>query len=151
MPVALFLRGRRLELSIPTLQALVLADHVYQDVMTGKKVIAGTFNRLYVSEFGTNVNFGTITYAFICVTNVEEVVPLELRYVDLSDNSVLLRAAGIEVASKDRFLSNELIVQVPPFPLPHAGVYAFEVHANDKLIGSLRIKVEKLPEKGTDE
>jgi hypothetical protein len=30
----------------PNLQALLLADHVYQDKDTGKKVIAGTFNRL---------------------------------------------------------------------------------------------------------
>ncbi|MBN1909252.1 MAG: hypothetical protein JW818_05905 [Pirellulales bacterium] len=29
----------------PILQALVVADHVYQDV-TGKKIIAGTFNRI---------------------------------------------------------------------------------------------------------
>ena len=32
----------------PVLQALVLADHVYQDKTTGKMVIAGTFNRLHV-------------------------------------------------------------------------------------------------------
>ncbi|MBN1395188.1 MAG: hypothetical protein JW959_09205 [Pirellulales bacterium] len=30
----------------PVLQALVLADHVYQDKITGKKIIAGTFNRV---------------------------------------------------------------------------------------------------------
>ena len=30
----------------PVLQALVLADHVYQDKVTGKKIIAGTFNRV---------------------------------------------------------------------------------------------------------
>ena len=31
----------------PLLQALILADHVYQDAQTGKKVIAGTFNQLF--------------------------------------------------------------------------------------------------------
>ncbi len=30
----------------PVLQALVLADHIYQDKITGKKIIAGTFNRV---------------------------------------------------------------------------------------------------------
>lgn len=30
----------------PVLQARVLADHIYQDKVTGKKVIAGTFNRV---------------------------------------------------------------------------------------------------------
>jgi len=30
----------------PVLQALVLADHIYQDRLTGKMIIAGTFTRL---------------------------------------------------------------------------------------------------------
>ncbi len=34
----------------PVLQALVLADHVYQDKSTGKKIIAGTFNRVCFSR-----------------------------------------------------------------------------------------------------
>lgn len=34
----------------PVLQALVLADHVYQDKITGKKIIAGTFNRVCFSR-----------------------------------------------------------------------------------------------------
>ena len=32
----------------PILQAMVLADQVYQDVVTGKFVIAGTFGRIHV-------------------------------------------------------------------------------------------------------
>jgi hypothetical protein len=31
----------------PILQALVLAEHIYQDAGTGKKIIAGTFNRVF--------------------------------------------------------------------------------------------------------
>ncbi len=34
----------------PVLQALVLADHIYQDKITGKKIIAGTFNRVCFSR-----------------------------------------------------------------------------------------------------
>ena len=34
----------------PLLQALLVADHVYQDKDTGKKVIAGTFNSLSISK-----------------------------------------------------------------------------------------------------
>jgi hypothetical protein len=32
----------------PVLQALVLADNVYQDKFTGKMIIAGTFNQLFI-------------------------------------------------------------------------------------------------------
>ena len=34
----------------PVLQAMVLADHVYQDSTTGKFIIAGTFTRLWCSR-----------------------------------------------------------------------------------------------------
>lgn len=34
----------------PVLQALLLADHIYEDKATGKKIIAGTFNRLFTAK-----------------------------------------------------------------------------------------------------
>src|SRR5262249_12675563 len=34
----------------PSLQALVVADHVYSEKATGKKIIAGTFNRIFVGK-----------------------------------------------------------------------------------------------------
>ncbi len=34
----------------PIIQAMVLADHVYEDKSTGKKIIAGTFNQLLFSK-----------------------------------------------------------------------------------------------------
>jgi hypothetical protein len=34
----------------PILQALVLAEHIYQDQGTGKKIIAGTFNRVFFGK-----------------------------------------------------------------------------------------------------
>src|SRR5436853_6781771 len=30
----------------PVLQSLILADHVYEDKLTGKRIIAGVFNRI---------------------------------------------------------------------------------------------------------
>ena len=44
----------------PIVQALVLADHVYQDT-SGKMIIAGTFNRFYI--FGPNVPRGDAVHA----------------------------------------------------------------------------------------
>ena len=43
-------RGTSLE-QTPALQALLLADHVYRDEVTGKYVIAGTFHQVNVEEF----------------------------------------------------------------------------------------------------
>ena len=125
----------------PTLQALVLADHVYIE-QTGKKIIAGTFNRIWSRDFPSVL--GRTTWAYICLTDLQGSVPIALRYTDLRTNEVLLGTKPITAESTDPLASGELIVEVPPFPLPHEGAYAFEVFAADESIGALRITVSKL-------
>lgn len=131
---------------IPTLQALVLADQIYVDTRTGKKVIAGTFSCLWAREFPTK--YHAPTWAFVCLTNVQGDCTLTLRYVDLATNSVLLEGAPACITSEDRLATQELVIEVPTFPMPHAGVYAFEVYAGDNLLGSLRIMVKQAHEAG---
>lgn len=123
----------------PTLQALVLADRVYQDATTGNKVIAGTFNALWAKTLPTL--FGRETWAYISLTNLHGKTAVQLRYVDLSNNSVLMETNEIPVDSDDRLRTVELVLPIPPFPMPHVGVFAFEVYAGDDLIGSHRISV----------
>ena len=59
----------------PVLQALVLADHVYVDAETGKKIIAGTFNELHAAEFPTQ--FAHVTFAYLCLTDLRGEAELE--------------------------------------------------------------------------
>lgn len=129
----------------PILQALILADHIYVEV-TGKKIIAGVFNRLWSNKFPTQ--FARTTWAYLCLTDVLGSVPISLRYTDLRTNEVLLATRPLTAESSDPLASTEIIIEVPPFPMPHDGTYAFEVFAKDESIGSLRITVSKL-EMGT--
>ncbi|HEV3418101.1 MAG TPA: hypothetical protein VG056_14850, partial [Pirellulales bacterium] len=85
----------------PVLQALLVADNVYTDQTTGKKVVAGIFNKLtFQSPVQPGVPIpetpsGQPTYiagspmAYISLTEVREATELVLRYVDLEDNSIL--------------------------------------------------------------
>ena len=126
-------------MSTPVLQAIVLADQIYTDAMSGKKVIAGTFNALQPQQIPSQ--FNRSTFAYLCLTDVKGTVTLELRYVDLQTNEMLLGLHGVQVAAKSPLDSVELVIEVPPFPIPHEGVYAFEAHSNDTILGSLRITV----------
>jgi len=126
----------------PRLQALILADHVYADAQTGKKVIAGTFNRLRARSFPTQ--FSRNTFAYISLTDIRGRVSLELRYVDNTDLSVLLRAEPMEVEGNDPLATLEFAMAIPPFPMPHPGSYSFELHANDEKLGSVRVLVAQL-------
>ena len=128
----------------PVLQALVLADHIYVDGRTGKKVIAGTFNRLWAKTFPSQL--GRTVYAYICLTDVQGPFNLQLRYVELDTNQVLLGNQPVPLSSDDRLASLEVVVEVPSLPMRREGVCALELYAGDDLLGALRLTVSKLGE-----
>lgn len=41
----------------PIVQALLIADHIYQDVHTGKRIVAGIFHTIYTSLPDSTVDF----------------------------------------------------------------------------------------------
>jgi hypothetical protein len=186
----------------PLLQAMLLADHVYQDKDTGKKIIAGTFNSLSISKTkkppteadpaagrrvppdaagaaaGAGASPGAapgaggtagpgaapgkpqhdgprplsaaeITRpgnptAFISLTEVHGSTDLELRYVDLSDQGVLMMLK-FRVFSDDPLKTVEAILPVPPLPTPHPGVYVLELLCGEEPLGSLRVTAVEVP------
>ena len=69
-------------------------------------------------------------------------------YVDLANNDVLMELSGFEVEADDPLDTVELVVELTELPMPHEGVYAFEVHAGDEMIGALRIFVSHRDEEG---
>ncbi|MFO0946683.1 MAG: hypothetical protein U1D30_12160 [Planctomycetota bacterium] len=125
----------------PVLQALLLADHVYIDNTTGKKVIAGTFNHLTATEFPSM--FERRKHAFLSLTEVRGKASITLRYVDLSTNDVMLEIPNLDVFEKDPLQTVEVVVAIPKFPMPHPGAYAFEAHCEGELLGFLRVFVSK--------
>lgn len=145
----------------PMLQALVLADHIYQDKATGKMVVAGTFNRLNVftgqppqqgppkPDQLRKLGFREICkvgspWAYISLTELHGTVPLQLRYVDLNDNAVLVRVE-LSVKSGSPLDTVEVAVQLPVLPTPHAGTYALELLSGNEPVGSHRVTVAAMP------
>jgi len=125
----------------PILQALILADQVYTDAGTGKRIVCGTFDNFWMEEFPNRYPVPTVAY--IVLTDLIGQVALLLRFVDLKDNQVLMESAAIELESDDPLQVLNLAVQIPTFPLPQPGVYSFECYANESLIGSIRIMAKR--------
>ena len=125
----------------PELQAIVLADDVYTDAATKKKVIAGTFNALWSQKFPAK--FGRTTKAYLVLANCHGTQRLKVRYVDLQDESVLMESSEVSVTSKSPLERIEVVMEVPPFLMPHEGQYAFEVYCNGVRVGGIRISVGK--------
>jgi len=138
----------------PVLQALVLAEKVYED-RSGKKIIAGTFNRVVlradkpreqVLPDGTKqtllkggMHAGSPS-AYISLTDVARETRLSLQFVNLTKNVVLF-GTELHVTCEDRLATVEIIVPLPPLNVPEEGSYAFEVVCEGEILGSHRIIV----------
>jgi len=142
----------------PVLQALVLAEHVYED-KSGKKIIAGTFNginfrrtqpireveqpdgiKTQLIEGGAH---GGSPYAYISLTDVLDNTSLELQFISLKRNKVVFRT-GLIVRCPDRLATVELVVPLPPLIVPETGTYAFEIMCEGEVIGSHRIVANEI-------
>ena len=126
----------------PILQAAILADDVYTDAASKKKIIAGTFNQLWSSKFPSQLT--RTTKAYLVLTNCHGPQKLKIRYVDLEDGGVLLESPEIELAINDPLERHEVVMEVPPFPMPHEGKYDFEVYCNGSNLGHIQINVGKM-------
>jgi hypothetical protein len=149
----------------PVLQSLLLADKIYEDRATRKKVIAGVFNRLYfvpnikkpeklTTEDGREIvrvpgglQAGSPS-AYFSITDFQGRSPFILRYVDLSDSRVLLQL-GMEIECKDPLETIEVVVPMPSLPVPHAGVFALELLCDNEPVGAVRINVDQAEIGGT--
>ena len=129
--------------AIPVLQALVLADQIYTDA-SGKRIICGTFNRIFSREFPVT-SFSA--FVFILLVDVIGKVVLQLRFVSLNDNQILMESTPIPIQNDDPLTPLDIVVQIPPLPLPRAGIYSFECWTNEEMIGSVRLQVLKAPSK----
>lgn len=143
----------------PVLQALVVADHIYQDQQTGKKIICGTFTTLRFSRkppvaevqkpdgtkqmvFAGGMHSGS-PYAYVCLTDVCDGTRVQLRFVHLTQNIALFGTEAV-LSGIDRLSTVEMIFPLPQLPIAEPGDYALELVCEDSLLGSWRITAEEI-------
>ncbi len=141
----------------PILQAILLADHVYRDAITGKHIVAGVFHNLlfvkaeHVQERQQHVVGGMQAgspYAYISLTGVRGNPCFSLRYVSLAEDHVLFHT-DISVKCDDPLETVELIAPLPPLPTQKAGIFALELLWEDEPLGSFRVRVRELTAEGS--
>jgi hypothetical protein len=145
----------------PVLQALVLADRVYQEV-SGKKIIAGTFSGYRFSKKppiaeiarpdGTKqrvmvggMNIGSPS-AYVSLTDVCDSTVIQIQFLNLSKNIVLF-GNELTLSNVDRLQNIELILPLPVLPISEPGVYAIQVICEGEILGSWRVIAEDLDAK----
>ncbi len=143
----------------PLLQALLLADRIYQDI-TGKHIIAGTFNKLVFAKGGAKPRILEIDgeekqivpggvqagspYAYISLTEIHGKIKCVLRYVNVEQDRALFQT-HFAIECTDPLKTVEIVLPMPTLPLV-PGVHALELLCDDEPIGSHRIIVEETKE-----
>lgn len=150
----------------PVLQALLLADHIYQDRFTGKHVIAGIFSTIWFKADGAKPRTEEVggeertmipggmqvgsPYAYISLTNFEGTESLTLRYVDLADDMPLFEG-NLDVTSDGRLKTVEIVAPLPTLPATKAGTFALELVWKDNPLGTYRVLVQEVPTEGASD
>lgn len=140
----------------PTVQALLIADHVDSDQATGRKIVFGILHHLNVSPDSHRIRpqgpstSGPSTpadqhrsgspFVYLNLNNVRGTQPLVLRYVNLANDNVYFECE-FEVASDDPLSPNEVVIPLPSLPVNRAGTFALELLWNDEPLGVHRITV----------
>jgi hypothetical protein len=142
----------------PVLQALVLAERVYQE-KSGKMIICGTFTglrfmkKLPVKEVelpdGSKQMHipggmqGGAPCAYISVTDVCQNTTLRVQFSNLTKNLTLF-GTDVTINCNDRLRTVEMALPLPLLPIGEPGTYALEVLCDGELLGFWRIKAEEL-------
>ncbi len=150
----------------PVLQALLVADHVYVDKITNKKIVAGIFHDLHIQrhhkqerkvneagqstfQIGPGGMRASSPFTYISLTEVNGKQDFELRYVRLNDDKQLF-GTSFHVNCQNPLEIVEVVVPLPPLPAQEPGIHALELLWNQKPLGAYRISVQEMPSNEDD-
>lgn len=143
----------------PILQSILVADRIYEDRQTGKKIIAGVFGRIFrlpksiteqtvIDEVTGEENKVVIggsnagsPFAYISLTEIRESAEFTLRYVRLRDDAVLFKTK-FKVECNSPVDTIEIVVPLPVLPTDTTGVFALEILHDNATLGLFRITVQ---------
>lgn len=136
----------------PTLQAMLIADHIYKDAITGKYVVAGIFEAITVTKRGSpqpaspppgGFQAGS-PFAYLSLRDVRGEQAFAIRYVDLSDETVLFEGK-FSARTNDPLELVQVALPLPPLRQDKPGTYALELLWNDQPLGSYRVRIIHTP------
>lgn len=121
---------------VPSLQAMWLAEDVTKDPGTGKVTVRNLFDQIALPD-GETV-FDAPVRLFFGISDQRPDVKLFLCFVDYSDYRVL-KGREIKIYGLSPLAVTDVQVTVGATPIPHPGVYAWELHHEGEIIGRSQI------------
>ena len=124
----------------PFLIAALICDVAVADPSTGKKNLIGIFDRIHVGKFPAQRAMSL----YLKMTDAEGYYPIEIDYVFVNTGRVLGQVKG-EMEARDRTISTDIYLPLPPLPIPEEGRYEFRVKASGMFLGNAFIDAVQRP------
>ncbi len=122
----------------PSLLAVWLAEEVIPDDRTHKVTVRDIFNLIEVPTGASSYDAPAVV--FFSLTGLRGRVDLRLCVVDLESMEVLLERP-VRVEHDDPVGAFDVWVRVNSHPIPHPGVYAWELYHGYEMLGCARLTV----------
>ncbi|HYC76202.1 MAG TPA: hypothetical protein VEI02_01125 [Planctomycetota bacterium] len=124
--------------SLPQLNALILCDSAFQQAVTGKWCVIGTFSAIWVRDLPAT-HAPLVTFVSLSDFGGGALVQISVR--DPEGEHVVSVRAQIPPLPAPQF---EFAFVFPPVTFKTAGVYTLELFSGGELLGVRSLRVEKL-------
>jgi len=125
----------------PSVKALLICDQIIHEHGTNKKSLIGIFQDIHLTAFPHSYPRIAV---YANLTDAHGKYVLELRLVSSADTTVLGSAKTPEVQIDNPLRTCEFALQIQNLVFRHAGVYEFQVFANDELIATKAFNVKQV-------
>lgn len=130
---------------LPVVKAFLVCDLVIQDAQSGKKSLVGLFHEIKASRFPT---MHPELWIYANLTDARGAYEFEIRIVDVESGRVLGNGKPPRINIQDPRQTTELSAQLRHVRLPAAGLYEFQLLANDQLAATKAIRVSEHAQPG---
>lgn len=130
----------------PIVLAMILCDHYYRDVQTGKSILSGTFSTINTASFPAKHGNCAV---YLAITDVSSNGKLQLVFRK-ENGDFRMEIPPWEVKQPgDRRAVVEIGGNISGLPLPEEGDYEFAVLWEGQEIFSRRLRAARMPMAGT--
>jgi hypothetical protein len=125
----------------PTVKAILISDQIIHEHGTNKKSIIGIFQDIHVSQFP--FRYPRIA-VYVNLTDARGKYILELKLLNASDGTEIGHGRTPPVSIDSPLRTCEFALQIQNLVFQKAGMYEFQIFANDQLIGTKSFHVKEI-------
>ena len=125
----------------PSIKAMLICDQIIHEHGTNKKSLIGIFQDIHLQKFPAR--FPRIG-VYINLTDAHGTYVLDLKLLSTKDGKEIGRGTTPPVEIDSPLRTCEFALQIQNLMFPEPGVYEFQLHVNEDLLGTKSFRVKQI-------